>query len=322
MRGKSGALPLSSPTRTDTTSALAQDAALQAQLAAIIETSQDGVALIDQHGNFRYLNSAGRNFLSVQQVESISTLSLLDFCPPQLQVIFQQEAIPTALSTGQWSAELEFISRQKHTFPALIVLFSHTKPNDEETLLSLILRDISEQKRREAELAYLAHHDALTGLFNRRRFQEELENRLALTRRYGTSGAILFMDVDGLKVMNDSFGHQAGDTVLIDLASLFRAQLREVDVVARFGGDEFAVILSSSDIHTAPTVAARLLHAIHQHTTKAASGNRLFSTISIGIAFFPQHGATAEELLKSADLALYQAKTEGRNRYYIFTPSN
>ena len=319
MRGKYGALPSPRPTEMESTPAAAEDAALQSQLAAIIEASRDGVALIDQRGNFRYLNPAGRTFLGIQQQESIATFSLFDFCPSALRTTIQQEAFPTALKSGQWSAEVECVNSQKRTSPALFVLFSHKRNDNEDALLSLILRDISEQKHREAELAHLAHHDALTGLFNRRRFHEELESRLAQARRYRTSGAVLFIDVDGLKAMNDSFGHQAGDTVLFDLATLFRTQLREVDVVARFGGDEFAVLLSTSDIHCVPTVATRLLQAVHQHTTEAAVGNRLHYTISIGVAFFPQHGSTAEEILKSADLALYQAKTEGRNRYCIFT---
>lgn len=320
MRGKHGTLPSPRPVRTASALAAEREAALHSQLVAIIEATQDGVALINLQGTFCYINPAGRTLLGVQQEESLSTLTLLDFCLPELQTIIQQEALPTTLQKGQWSAEVELIDRQKRLFPVSLVLFAHKGNNDENSLLSLILRDISEQKNREAELAHLAHHDALTGLFNRRRFQEELESRLAHMRRYGTSGTILFIDVDGLKVINDTFGHQAGDTVLIDLAALFRTQLREVDVIARFGGDEFAVLLSASDIHCAPAVAARLLQAVRQHTTETTAGSHLRYTISIGVTFFPQHGSTVEEILKNADLALYQAKMEGRDRYRIFVP--
>jgi diguanylate cyclase (GGDEF)-like protein len=201
----------------------------------------------------------------------------------------------------------------------LATLFAHKEPHAPVSLLSLILRDISEQKRREAELAYLAHHDALTGLFNRRRFQEEVESRLAYARRYQAHGALLFLDVDGLKEVNDTWGHQAGDAFLQSLAKLFAQCLREVDVVARLGGDEFAVLLSAPDMPQVSVVAERLLHAVRHHTATAASVP-LRCTVSIGIALFPQHGEKAEDLVERADLALYRAKAEGKDRYWVFSP--
>lgn len=294
-------------------------AALQSQLAAIIEATPDGVALINPQGEFRYLNPACRSMLGIGADEPVSALTLLDFCSSLARSDIQQNALPTASREGRWNAEVECINRSGRAFPVFLALFAHKETDTQVSLLSVILRDISEQKHREAELAHLAHHDALTGLFNRRRFQEELDNRLAQVRRYGMQGGLLFIDVDGLKMVNDTLGHQAGDALLVSLAALLQERLREVDIVARLGGDEFAVLISTADALNAPAVAERLLQAVQQHTTVVAT-HRLSCTISIGIALFPQHGVTAETIIERADLALYRAKTSGRNQYRMFSP--
>ncbi len=295
------------------------DAALQSQLAAIIEATPDGVALLDPQGNFHYVNPACRSLLAIELDESLFSLTLLDFCPELFRLSMEQNVLPTVAREGRWSAETELRTRRGHRFPVLLTLFAHKEPQAPVSLLSLILRDISEQKRREAELAYLAHHDALTGLFNRRRFQEELESRLAHARRYGTQGALLFIDVDGLKGINDTLGHPAGDAFLQNLATLLKERLREVDVIARLGGDEFAVLLSTPDARQASAVAERLLQAVRTHTTMAADVS-LQCTMSLGIALFPEHGGKAETLIERADLALYRAKAGGKDQCRMFSP--
>jgi len=318
MKGKHKILPFPTPATPAEGASSEQDNTLQSQLAAIIEATADGVALVDPQGRLRYLNPAGRNLLGLRRDQQLSAFSIFDFCPPSLRIVLQEEALPAATHNGRWSAETELIDVEGRSFPVFLALFAHKEANAKVSLCSLILRDISEQKRREAELAYLAHHDALTGLFNRRRFQEELEAHLAQVRRYGIQGALLFIDVDGLKAINDTCGHQAGDTFLKDLAALFQAQLREVDIVARLSGDEFAILLSTPDAQRALTVAERLLQAVRQHTTVVA-GQRIQCTISIGVALIPQHGSALDEVFEHADLALYQAKAKGRNQYRIFT---
>ncbi len=293
---------------------------LQSQLAAIIEATPDGVALIDPQGTFRYANPACRALLGIGLDEPLSSLALLDFFSGDIRLRIQQEALPTAAREGQWSAEAELNNGAESQIPVLVTLFSHKEPQGPVSLLSVILRDISEQKRRETELEYLADHDALTGLFNRRRFQEELENRLAQVRRYHIQGALLFIDVDGLKVINDTLGHQAGDAFLRSLATLLHERLREVDVTARLGGDEFAVLIPTLDAQQAPSVAERILRAVRTHTTIVAD-LPFQCTVSIGIALFPQNGVTAEDVIAHADLALYRAKMEGKNQYRMFSPA-
>ena len=180
-------------------------------------------------------------------------------------------------------------------------------------------RDISERKRFEAQLIHIANHDPLTGLFNRRRFDEELDRQLSESERYGTHGALLFLDLDQFKDVNDSRGHRAGDDLLTSLALLLRQRLRDTDIIARLGGDEFAVLLPRADAAQADSVAKDLLEAIRAHTF-VVGGAPLGITFSLGIALFPEHGTTAGELLSRADMAMYRAKEEGRNRSSTFAP--
>jgi diguanylate cyclase (GGDEF)-like protein/PAS domain S-box-containing protein len=289
---------------------------LRAQFAAIIEATPDGIAITDPQGALHYLNRAGRALLGLAD---ITDQNILDFLPERARTRVLQEGIATALRTGHWRDETVVQNRQGREIAVSQTLLAHTEGHGTVAFLSFTLRDISEQKRYEAELAQLAHSDALTGLSNRYRFQEELESRLAQLRRYGAQGALFFIDVDELKGINDRWGHQAGDAFLFSLAALLRERLREVDVVARFGGDEFAVLLSPPDAAQVQVVARRLLKATRQHAVTVV-GQQVASTVSIGIALFPQHGVTSEEILANADLALYRAKADGRNTYRIYTP--
>ena len=178
-------------------------------------------------------------------------------------------------------------------------------------------RDVSERKRFEDQLVDLANHDPLTGLFNRRRFNEEIERQLAAARRYNVPGALLFLDLDQFKDVNDSRGHRAGDELLIELARLLRSRLRDADTVARLGGDEFAILLPHTNALQASMVASSVLESIRGRTFKVA-GSPVAITASIGVAPFPDQAATAGELLSCADLAMYEAKEHGRNRVSVF----
>ncbi|HVT59398.1 MAG TPA: EAL domain-containing protein [Thermoanaerobaculia bacterium] len=178
--------------------------------------------------------------------------------------------------------------------------------------------DISDQRRHEAQLTHLADHDPLTDLFNRRRFEEELKLQLSQARRFNLSGALLWCDVDRFKNVNDSLGHRAGDELLVKLAASLREQVRETDVLARLAGDEFAVLLPHTLRDEAEALARRLLEAVHGNTVNVG-GKPIRTTASIGIALFPEHGLSSEELLARADLAMAQAKQEGRNRFLLFS---
>ncbi len=178
-------------------------------------------------------------------------------------------------------------------------------------------RDVTERRRYEQRLQHLADHDSLTGLYNRRRFDEEVERELSRTARSGSRGAAPSIDLDNFKAINDSAGHAAGDTVLREVARTLDARLRDTDVLARLGGDEFAVLLPTTGPQAARVTAEQLLEAL-RNCEIDVDGTLFRISASIGVALV-EPGSLANEILVSADLALYAAKTEGRDRIVVFT---
>jgi diguanylate cyclase (GGDEF)-like protein/PAS domain S-box-containing protein len=183
-----------------------------------------------------------------------------------------------------------------------------------------VSRDVTERKRVEEHIEYQAYHDALTGLPNRRLFRDRLTVALAHARRLKHPLAVMFLDLDRFKVVNDTLGHSIGDEFLRAVAIRLQSALREEDSVARMGGDEFTVLLA--DLKTsndAAKIAQKVLDTVAQPLQ--IDGTELFLTTSIGIALFPSDGDTAEALLANADHAMYRAKDAGRNSYQMFTPA-
>lgn len=181
-----------------------------------------------------------------------------------------------------------------------------------------LIRDITERKAAEQQIEYQAYHDALTGLANRRLFQEHLSLALALAQRRERMVAVLFLDLDHFKLINDSLGHTVGDALLHQVAQRLKGAVREGDTVARVGGDEFTIVLQEvAHRSDAAVVANKVLEAIA--APLEVNGHRLYITTSIGITLFPEDGDDAETLLKNADAAMYRAKDEGRNTYQMST---
>lgn len=179
--------------------------------------------------------------------------------------------------------------------------------------------DITDRIQLESRLRQQADHDSLTQLFNRRRFLEEVESALAVGRRHGHIGAVLILDLDGFKYVNDSYGHSAGDELIQRTATVIRQVLRETDVTARLGGDEFAVLLRETDRRGAMRVAAKLVDALAREATIVTNGRPARITASVGVTTFdgaPMIGP--EDLLAEADIAMYEAKEAGRNTARLF----
>jgi len=182
------------------------------------------------------------------------------------------------------------------------------------------IQDITERRRFERELRHLADHDPLTGLFNRRRFEQELERHVAEVARYGPRGALLVLDLDHFKYVNDALGHHKGDELILSVAALLQDRLRDTDTIARLGGDEFAVLLPNADSAEAVHVAEALVLAVREEATVAAGDRRRRVTTSVGIAPFTRSDLDGEELLIEADLAMYEAKEAGRDRCSLVSP--
>ena len=180
--------------------------------------------------------------------------------------------------------------------------------------------DVTEKKRAEEQVRALAYHDALTGLPNRLLFNDRLALAVAQARRKGERLAVLFLDIDGFKAVNDSLGHNLGDLLLQGTAQRIQAALRAVDSVARLGGDEFILLLPGiRRVEEGARVAEKVLESLRAPI--AVEGHELFVTASMGISVYPEDGEDVETLVKNADTAMYRAKEQGRDRYQLYTPA-
>ena len=289
------------------------------RLSEIIEAATDFVGTITTDGRFLYINKAGRNFIEIGQNDDISHLKITDLHPKWTNDLIMHEAIPTAIREGSWNGETAFRGVDGYEIPFSHAIIAHKNPDGSVKFLSIIARNITEQKKYEKQIILMANYDPLTQLFNRRRFQEELERWLVDSRLFGTKGALLFLDIDNFKYVNDSFGHHIGDKLLLILAKLLKKRLREADTLARLGGDEFAIILPFIDSTKAELIANQIRELI-QNQASVEEIPSLHITASIGIALFPTHSDRAEILLTYADLAMYRVKENGRNSVCIYSP--
>jgi len=205
------------------------------------------------------------------------------------------------------------VSIQSQDEIGLLAMNVNTMTKALESSYNELKQEIEKRKVSEAQLVLLIDRDPLTNLFNRRRFHKELELCMEQTQRYGSNGALMFLDLDNFKQVNDTLGHQKGDELLVTIARLLRKRLRQLDLVARLGGDEFAVILPHTNEEQAQLISEQILASIITAT------EHINVTASIGIALFPAHGIDANTLLNCADTAMYKAKQEGRNRIYVYS---
>jgi diguanylate cyclase (GGDEF)-like protein/PAS domain S-box-containing protein len=288
-------------------------------LSDILETTTDFVGTASVHGDVFYVNKAGRKMLGIGENEDVKKLKIHNGHPGWTATLIFEEAIPQAIKNGVWMGETVMVNRDGCEIHVSQVIIAHRKANGNVEYLSTIARDITDRKHYESQILHMANRDPLTNLFNRRRFQEELKNCIMQTKRFGTHGALIFLDIDNFKDINDSFGHQVGDKLLVNLANILKERLREVDILSRLGGDEFAIILSGADGHHAMLVANHLRELIRQEVS-IIEGKTIDITTSMGIALFPKHSELAEALSSYADLAMYRAKEEGRNRVCLYTP--
>ncbi len=182
--------------------------------------------------------------------------------------------------------------------------------------LILQVQDISERRAKAAQYDYLMDHDALTGLFNRRRFDQELDQQVERAARYQSGGALLMIDLDHFKAVNDTFGHKAGDDLLRAIAAELRRRSRKSDVLARLSGDEFALLLPRADVEQATYLAEALVRGVRQHV--ATLGEKTIPmTTSIGVALLGK-GLTGAQVLAYADQAMFEAKEAGRDRVSVY----
>ena len=288
------------------------------RLLAILDSTPDVVATFKADGELVYLNPAGRRLIGLGYDDPIAGAFIQDLVTVRNREVLDKEALPIALSTGFWSGELSFLNHSGLEVSLLQQLIAHPRSDGEPRYLSAVGRDISERKQYEQELAYQATHDQLTGLANRTLFEDRLEQAIHHARRNGTLVAVMFIDLDNFKLVNDSMGHAVGDRLLGEIARRLQTHLREGDTKARLGGDEFAVILEDlSDPDDAVPIVRGLSDMLRRPIH--LNGQEFVVTASIGIGLFPIDGCSTETLLMHADIAMYQAKAAGRNSYCFYS---
>ena len=298
------------------------EAALRAseeRFRSLVQNSSDLVAVLDADGTVRWLSESARRLLGVEPTELIgrSLVSLVHPDDRDAAARFVADALPShGVTTSAASWRLRH--REGHWL-ACETIATNLLADPNVGGLVLNMRDVTERKQLEAQLAYQAFHDALTGLANRTLFTERVGQAIGRAREgTGAPPAVLFIDLDDFKTVNDTLGHAAGDQLLVTVAERLTGCLRATDTAARFGGDEFAILLESSDEQRATTVARRVLDTLLQPCR--LRGKDVLVQGSVGIALGDRWRSDAGELLRDADAAMYLAKSAGKGRYQLFEP--
>jgi diguanylate cyclase (GGDEF)-like protein/PAS domain S-box-containing protein len=297
----------------------------QQRLTAILEATPDLICIANLDGFVSYINQSGRKLLGIGKNEDISRIRLADFHSPADGQKILSEGMPQAIKEGMWTDETTFLSLNGEKVLTSQVLISHRNNRGDIEFFSTIARDIRHLRAAEERVEYLAYYDTLTGLPNRNELAKRLDMEVSRVKRNQSHGALLFIDLDNFKYINDSMGHPAGDLVLQEMAQRLKAHLRGDDTVARLGGDEFIVILSglSQDGREAVSHAREIANKIRDTIAMEfrIHETELQVTASIGISMITKDESSGHDLLRFADTAMYQAKREGRNRLEFFSES-
>lgn len=296
-----------------------QAEAEKARLSAILEETSDFVGIVDPQGCSLYMNRAGRHMLGISAEENITGMDIIKAYPEWASRIILNKGIPHAICNGTWTGETAFLRRDGREIPISQIILSHKSPEGSLEFISTVARDITEHKRAEEKIKHIAFHDALTNLPNRILFYDRLNLAISHAHRTKEMLAVIFLDLDRFKIVNDTLGHTIGDQLLRKVAKRLKKCVREDDTIARLSGDEFSFLLSGiTRAEHINHIAQKILTALKQPCI--VGGHKLYITASIGIAFYPDDGKNVETLLKNADIAMYHAKEQGKNNYQLYNP--
>jgi diguanylate cyclase (GGDEF)-like protein/PAS domain S-box-containing protein len=287
----------------------------------ILDNAPLGIWMLDVNGRLRFVNNGFCNatgiseerFLSAQHYSDVLPPAVTDSCKQSDHECFKQEAPHLS---SEW---IPFVDGREHLLEITKVRLLN-KDGSVRGLIGLAV-DVTERKEHEKKLQHIAHYDALTGVPNRVLLADRLSQALARAKRDQGLMAVCYLDLDGFKPVNDNFGHDVGDKVLVEITRRIKEAIREDDTVARLGGDEFVVLLVGMQV---PEECAgslnRLLEVIHQPIEIKRQSIRI--SASIGVALYPEDDHDPDTLLRHADQAMYVAKQSGKNRYHLFDATN
>lgn len=290
------------------------------RLAAILESTPDLVAIFEPSGCLRYLNGTGYRILGISPMGDISQHCMQDLFREDIAQQIMDEILVAVEQHGVWNGETILQIAEGKELPVSQIVLAHRNNRNDIEYLSTVARDISERKRFEAELQHQVTHDRLTNLPNRFFLLDRFASALEYARRHSSYAAVLFLDMDHFKRINDNLGHAAGDSLLQQVAQRLQGCMRANDTVARHGGDEFSIVIGDLDDPENILAVLRKLHAAIERPVIIDS-QEVYVTFSIGIALYPHDGGEIEDLLRHADIAMYQAKSAGPNQYRFYTPN-
>ena len=287
------------------------------QAAAVFDCTREGVLVTDTQGLIVHVNRAFMEITGYQREDVMGQRPSL-FKSGRHSAHFYQQMFQALESTGEWSGEIWNRRKSGEVYPQWQTIRVIHDDQGQVSHYVAVFSDISAMKNSEHELAHLAHHDPLTDLPNRLLFTDRAEQALASAQVHKRGCALLLMDLDHFKIINDSLGHNVGDQLLKLVAERLSGLFGPGVTLARLGGDEFAVLAESCpQVVQAAALAQRMLNAMKDPFI--FDGNQLFISASIGISLFPSDALSAEQLLRNADSALFKAKSAGREGYALYT---
>ena len=287
--------------------------------ATVIEHIADGVVVLDAQGSIVTVNPAFTQITGYTAAEAIGRDYMLTRSGRHEQS-FYDEMWREQLDTGFWQGELWNRRKNGDVYLEWLTVSAVRDSRGRATHYVGVFSDITRAKESQDKLDHLAHHDPLTALPNRLLFNDRLQHALQRATRDGEQLALLFIDLDRFKNVNDTLGHHIGDELLKQVARALLERLREGDTLARLGGDEFIVLLENVGSHYGPAHVAEKLVQMFDQPFQVA-GHELFVTCSVGISLFPDDASDLNMLIRNADVAMYQAKARGRNGYSFYMPS-
>ncbi len=291
----------------------------QRQAAAVFASTREGVVITNLQPRIVSVNAAYTTITGYTEAEVVG-------CNPGLlqsgreDLAFYRTMWNSILETGHWQGEIWNRRKSGELFPQLLTVSTVYDSDGLPSNYVGLMTDISQLKDSEARFEHLAHYDSLTKLPNRLLLQSQLKHVLESAERNKRRVAVLYIDLDRFKNINDSLGHPVGDELLEALAQRMQEKLHDEDILGRLGGDEFLLILEDLQRpDEAADVAMEMIHILEQ-SFLLPSGHEVYVGASIGISLFPEDGTTCTELIQHADVALYQAKETGRNTFSFYTP--
>jgi len=290
------------------------------QAASVFTHAQEAILITDPNGVILNVNQAFEQITGYKKTEALgNTPKLLN--SGKQDKSFYEKMWRQLIEEGRWSGEIWNKRKDGRIYPEKLTISAIYNQDDTIKNYIALFSDITVEKEQRSQLELIAHYDMLTGLPNRLLFADRLNQAIASAKRHDTSIAVLFIDLDGFKAVNDQHGHQAGDYLLKTIAQRFRSAIRDEDSISRYGGDEFvAVILNADQLKTLTPLLQRFLDHANQ---PIVYNDMTFSvSASIGVTFFhPHQDMDAEQVIRQADQAMYQAKMRGKNQTYVFDAS-